>query len=79
MCLISDQKCAADLFLLLHLRFGTLLNIFVPPIPYLLSEVHSRPSYIKSHFHHPVQGRNLQPQLPSQTANIQMKHQVKFV
>ena len=56
LCLISDQKWATNLFPLLHLPFGTLsINILVPQIHNLLSEVYSRPSYIKSLFQHSYQ------------------------
>ena len=56
LCLISDQKWAADHFPLLHLPFGILsLDISALQIHYQLSVVYSRPSYIKSLFHHSYQ------------------------
>ena len=56
LCLISDQKWAADHFPLLHLPFGILsLNISALLIHYLLSVAYSRPSYIKSLFQHSYQ------------------------
>ena len=52
----SDQKWAADHFPLLHLPFGILsLNMSALQIHYRPSVVYSRPSYIKSLFHHSYQ------------------------
>ena len=56
LCLTSDQKWAADHFPLLHLPFGILsLNISALQIHYRPSVVYSRPTYIKSLFHHSYQ------------------------